>query len=635
MSLAFRVRTSIEGALGRLAKAGALGDSGPAVVEEVRSWTVERPKRAEHGDYATNVAMVLTKKVGMPPRAIADKLKEALADDSIVKTVEIAGPGFVNLRLHPRAVHEELAVILAAGPSYGRKPAKTGERVNVEFVSANPTGPITVAAARNGIFGDAVASLLELMGNLVTREYYINDFGNQIKSFAESVRLARENEPRGEGHYQGAYIDEIARYLAARTPDPFVTNDLELARTCITTMIHGIPGSKMLPGMRKTLHDLGIDFDVWFSEESLHRWGNVDVAIEKLARGGFLVEKDGAVFFIAGGVAAAKEREEAAKAKADESGEKPAAFRTEDDGRVVKKKDGAWTYFASDIAYHSDKLSRGYDRIIDVWGADHHGYIPRMKNVLEALGHPPHKSEILLYQLVNILRDGEVVKSSKRAGNVITADEVMDEIDEAAARKGAGRAALRFFFLSRSANTTVDFDLEIAKKNSLDNPVFYVQYGHARLSSILRKAEGIGGFAAAPAEPSGWAKLDRPEELAIALHLSRWPDVLEEAAALREPHRVVFYLQELARDFQSYFTRMKSDPVLPRDTTRRDASWSVTWDHEKTVARLGWVRAIRGVYASALGALGISAPDRMDLPEAAEEGDGEHPSTLGDGRDER
>jgi arginyl-tRNA synthetase len=615
MSLVDRVRTSIESALARLASGGALGEKGPSAIREARGWTVERPKRAEHGDYATNVAMVLTKAVGMPPRAIAEPLVGALANDAVVKTAEIAGPGFVNLRLHPRAIHEELAAIVAAGPLYGRKAAATGERVNVELVSANPTGPITVAAARNGIFGDAVASLLELTGHRVTREYYINDFGNQVKAFAESVRLAHEGKPRGENHYQGAYIEEIARYLETRKPDPFAADDVELARTCITTMLHGVPGSKTLPGIRKTLSELGIDFDVWFSEESLHRWGNVDVAIEKLRAGGYLVEKEGAVFFVAGGAAAAKAREE--KAAKDDKAQK--AFRTEEDGRVVKKRDGAWTYFASDIAYHADKLSRGYDRIIDVWGADHHGYVPRMKNVLEALGLPSEKSEILIYQLVNILRGGEAVKSSKRAGNVITADEVMEEIDEAAGRKGAGRDALRFFFLSRSANTTVDFDLEIAKKNSLDNPVFYVQYGHARLCSILRKAEAIGRYDAVPAGVDAWAKLDHPDELAIGLTLSRWPDVLAEAAALREPHRIVFYLQDLAHDFQSYFTRMKADPILPRDSTRQEPGWEKAWDHEKTIARLGWIRAIRAVYASALGAIGISAPDRMELPQAAED----------------
>jgi arginyl-tRNA synthetase len=613
MSLVDRVRTSVSGALHRLRAEGALGEIDAPTLDAITSWTVERPKRAEHGHYATNIAMVLTKQVGLPPRKIAEKLVLALAGDVVVAAAEIAGPGFVNLRLHARAVHEELAKILEAGSRYGRAAAASAERVNVEFVSANPTGPITVAAARNGIFGDSIASLLELTGNRVTREYYINDFGNQIKAFAESVRMAHEGRPRGEGHYQGAYIEEIARYLETRgsgAVDPFAADDVELSRTCITTMIHGIPGSKTLPGMRRTLTALGIHFDVWFSEESLHRWGNVEVGVEKLRSGGFLVEKDGATFFVAGGADKAKDDE----AKGD--GDKSAAG---DKDRVVKKSDGAWTYFASDIAYHSDKVSRGYDRIIDVLGADHHGYIPRMRNVLDALGLPSSKFEVLIYQLVNILRGGEVVKSSKRAGNVITADEVMEEIDEAAAREGAGRDALRFFFLSRSANTTVDFDLEIAKKKSLDNPVFYVQYGHARLASILKKADSIGVLRGAPSDIDAWSKLDHPDELAIALHLSRWPDVLSEAAALREPHRIVFYVQELARDFQSYFTRMKTDPVLPRDSTRAEADWAVRWDNEKTTARLGWIRAIRAVYASALGAIGISAPERMDLPQAVED----------------
>jgi arginyl-tRNA synthetase len=620
MSLVDRVRTSIKDALLRLATAGELGEDARRVLEDTTTtaltWTVERPKRAEHGDYATNVAMTLTKKLGMPPRAIAEKLCAALAGDAVVRTAEIAGPGFVNLRLHARAIHEELANILAAGTMYGRAIAASGERINVEFVSANPTGPITVAAARNGIYGDAVASLLELTGHRVAREYYVNDFGNQIKKFTESVRLAHENKPRGEDHYQGAYIEEIARYLEKRSPDAFAVDDAVLARTCITTMLVGVPGSKVLPGVRKTLADLGIHFDVWFSEESLHRWGNVEAAVEKLRARGYLIEKEGATFFVAGGAAAAAAKEETKDKDKDKDKDKGAIkHRSEEDGRVVKKQDGAWTYFASDIAYHSDKLSRGYDRLIDVWGADHHGYVARTTNVLDALGLPSSRFEVLLYQLVNILRNGEVVKSSKRAGNVVTADEVMDEIDEAAARDGAGRDALRFFFLSRSANTTVDFDLEIAKKKSLDNPVFYVQYGHARLSSILRKAEAIGGFAAKPTSVASWAKLDHPDELAIALHLSRWPDVLCESAALREPHRIVFYVQDLARDFQSYFTRLKTDPVLPRDSTREEAGWEKMWDHEKTIARLGWIHAIRAVYASALHAIGISAPDRMDLPE--------------------
>jgi len=604
MTLATRVRTSLEGTLRRLAREGALGANATGVLAEPGAWTVERPKRAEHGDFATNVALVLTKKLGMPPRAIAEALVKALAGDDVVKSVDIAGPGFVNLRLQPSVIHAELEAILAEGAAYGRSAAAYGERVNVEFVSANPTGPITVAAARNGIYGDAIARMLELTGHRVAREYYINDFGNQVRAFAESVRLVHRGEPRGKDHYQGAYVEEIARYLETRTPDPFAADDAELSRTCITTMLHGVPGSKTLPGVRKTLEDLGIHFDVWFSEESLHRWGSVDVGVQKLRDAGHLVDKDGALWFVT----------KDDKASADKD-------------RVVRKSDGAYTYFAADIAYHADKLSRGYDRLIDVWGADHHGYIPRMKNVLDALGLPSERFEVLIYQLVNILRDGKPVVSSKRAGNVVTADEVMEEIDEAAARAGAGRDALRFFFLSRSANTTVDFDLDLAKKKSLDNPVFYVQYGHARLSSILKKAETIGIATPTAIAPEAWAKLDHVDELAIGIQLARWPEALLEAAQLREPHRLVFYVQELARDFQSYFTRHKTNPILAPDSVRKQDGWQSNWDHEKTAARLAWVRAIRAVYASALDALGISAPNRMDLPQVA-------PGTPGDATDD-
>jgi len=581
MSLVDRVRTALEGALAKM-------DVPEDIARAPFPGVVERPKRAEHGDLATNVAMVLTKKLGKPPRAIAEALVKALEGSDVIASAEIAGPGFVNLRLRPAVIHDALrAITIAEG---GRKK----ERINVEFVSANPTGPITVGSARNGIVGDAIARLLEATGHRVTREFYVNDFGNQIRIFAESVRAAHEQKPRTEGMYQGAYIDEIARYLETRTADPFAQGDDELARVCITTMLHGIPGSKTLPGVRKTLGDLGIHFDVWFSEESLHRWGNVEVGLAKLRASGHLVDKDGATWFVV-----------------------PGEEKDKDKDRVVKKTDGSYTYFASDIAYHSDKLSRGYDRLIDVWGADHHGYIARMKNVLDALGLPSEKFEVVIYQLVNILRGGEVVKSSKRAGNVVTADEVMDEIDEAAGREGAGRDAIRFFFLSRSSNTTVDFDLDLAKKKSLDNPVFYVQYGHARLSSILKKAESIGH--AAWNRVTSWEKLTGADELAIGLHLARWPEVLAEAAELREPHRIVFYVQDLARDFQSYFTRNKTDPILPQDSVRANADWAASWDHEKTAARLAWVRAIRTVYAAALEVLGISAPDRMDLPQAEKE----------------
>jgi arginyl-tRNA synthetase len=590
MSTTDRVRRAIE----RAAK-GALGDGAAAVLASA-TWVVERPKRPEHGDLATNAAMVLTKPLGMPPRAIAEKLAAALEGGELVAKAEIAGPGFVNLRLHPGAFHAIVREVLHAGAGYGRAPSATRERVNVEFVSANPTGPITVAAARNAILGDAVARLLEATGNRVTREYYINDFGNQIRLFAESVVAAAEGREVPEGGYQGGYVRELADFLMEHDRTALGADRAELARTCVAWMLRGIPGSKVLRGIKRTLADLGVVFDVWFSEESLHRWGAVGASLRQLEEGGHLVRKDGALFFVGKG------------AEAD------------DKDRVVQKSDGAYTYFASDIAYHADKVARGYDRLINVLGVDHHGYVARVRNALEALGLPSECFDALLYNLVYVYRGGELVKSSKRAGNVVTAEEIMEEIDAAAGREGAGRDALRFFYLLRSANQPIDFDIELAKKASLDNPVFYVQYGHARLSSILRKAAELG-YAVDP--EADLAKLVDPDELALAAKLGEFPALVEGAAAAREPHRVAFWVQELARDFQSYFTRKKSDPILPQASDRAKEGWERSWDHKKTRARLAWVAAVRTVYAAALALLGVSAPDRMERPEGSADAEDE------------
>jgi arginyl-tRNA synthetase len=438
-----------------------------------------------------------------------------------------------------------------------------------------------------------VARLLEATGNRVTREYYINDFGNQTRLYADSVLAAAQGKPVPEGGYGGAYVAELARWLEQVDPAALAADRETLARTCITWTMKGIPGSGVLRGIKQTLRDLDVAFDVWFSEESLHRWGLVAVALAQLEKSGHLVKKDGARFFVAS--------EEGA----------------DDKDRVVQKTDGAYTYFASDIAYHADKINRGYDRLLTFLGADHHGYVSRVRNALEALGLESSRFEALLYQLVFLYRDGQLVKFSKRAGDIVTAEEVIEEIDLATGRAGAGRDALRFFFLSRSANTNIDFDLDLAKKSSLDNPVFYVQYGHARLCSILRKASDLGLARPAQApDPTAaeWARLTHPDELSIALRLSELPGVIADAAKGREPHRVVFYVQELAREFQSYFTRLKDDPILPPASTRAAPGWEGSWDFGKTAARLAWIEAIRVVYASALELLGVAAPTRMDRP---------------------
>ncbi len=591
MSLGGHVRYSLIAALETLARSGVLGDAGMSVIDGA-SWVIERPKRAEHGDLTTNVAMALSKRAGRPPRVLAEELVRALAGSEVIARAEIAGPGFVNLRLHPRAFHTELGEILLAKRAWGRAAAATGERINVEFVSANPTGPVTVASGRNAILGDAVARLLEATGHRVTREYYINDRGNQVHAFAESVRAAAEGRPPPEDGYKGAYVTELAEWLRILDPSLLASEADVLGRVCVAWMLRGIPASRTLPGIRPSLADLGVSFDVWFSEESLHRSGAVGAVMRQLTAGGHLLPKEGALFF-----------------KAPEGA-------LDDKDRVVRKSDGTWAYFASDVAYFADKIGRGYDRLINVLGADHHGYLARVRNALTALGLPQDRFEALLYQLVFISKGGQSVKSSKRAGNVITIDEVMDEIDEASGRKGAGADALRFFFLSRSASSNVEFDIELAKKKSLDNPVFYVQYGHARLCSILRKARLLG--LARDVHPTllEWAALEHPDELAMAHKLGDFPEVVEEAARQREPHRIVFYVQDLARDFQSYFTRLKgeSDPILPPDSLRAKTGWEASWDFGKTRARLAWIEAIRTVYASALEMVGINAPERLDRP---------------------
>jgi arginyl-tRNA synthetase len=589
-SVADQVRAAITSAIASMVLAGELDSA----AQEGVAWVIERPKRPEHGDFATNVAMAMAKRVGKPPRALAEGLVRELSRSDVVVSANVAGPGFVNLRIAPRLFHAQLAAIVEAGRGWGRAPAGTGERVNIEFVSANPTGPITVASGRNAILGDAVGRLLEAVGDRVTREYYVNDRGNQVRTFAASVQASIDGRDPPEDGYKGAYVAELAAWLERVDPALLRGDEAEeLGRACVTWMLRGVPGSRSLPGIRPSLAALGVHFDVWFSEESLYRWGAVPAVMRQLDESGHLLRKDGALFF-----------------KAPDGA-------LEDKDRVVQKSDGTWAYFASDVAYFADKIARGYDRLINVLGADHHGYVARIRNALTALGLPQERFDALLYQLVFITKDGVAVKSSKRAGNVLTVDEVIDEIDDAAERKGAGVDALRFFFLSRSANSNVEFDIEIAKKKSLDNPVFYVQYGHARLCSIQRKARAIGlSWPWAEVSPDQWAKLVHPDELSMCHRLSDFPTLVAEAARLREPHRVLFYVQELARDFQSYFTRLKgeNDPILPPESLRAQPDWQSSWDVGKTRARLAWIEAIRVTYAQALDLVGVSAPERMDRP---------------------
>jgi len=584
MGVEEKVRTTVHAALGALAQREAL----PSEVIEA-SFSVERPKRADHGDLATNAALVIQKIAKKPPRELAELLAGELRKSTIIREVEIAGPGFLNLRLEPDAFHSVLGEVLARGPAYGRAPAATGERILFEFVSANPTGPLLVSHGRGALFGDAVARLLEAVGHQVTREYYINDFGNQIRLLAESTRAASMGKPAPEGGYGGDYVKELATWIATNEPEVFHTDDPgPLSRACVTRMLDGVPGSEVLPGIKKTLGDLRVHFDVWFSEESLHRWARVSAALAQLNHDGFLEEREGALFFKMG----------------DE----------DQKDRVVRKSDGTTTYFASDIAYHADKIARGYDRLITVLGADHHGYVARVNAAIRALGLPVGRNETLLYQLVNLLRDGKPYKMGKRLGNLITITEVVSEIDQAAAREGAGVDALRYFYLVRRNDITIDMDIELAKKASLDNPVFYLQMGYARLCSIQRRAQEVFGLGVPSHDAALASRLEHPDELAMLGLLGRYPAILAEAAEAREPHRIIFYLQEVSKAFQSYFTRLKNegDTILPRNAAMREEGWKDRWDQQKTLARLLWVEAIRVVYGAGLQLMGITVLERMN-----------------------
>jgi arginyl-tRNA synthetase len=593
MGIEEKLRSSIQVVLGDFVRAGTL----TADAVKGASFSVERPKRPEHGDLATNVAMALAKRAGRPPRELALSIADKLRESGAVQAAEVAGPGFLNVRFAPTAYHDITREILAAGPAYGRAPAGTGERVLIEFVSANPTGPLLVSHGRGAIAGDAVARLLEAVGHRVTREYYVNDFGNQVRLLAASIRAASHGEPAPEGGYGGAYVKELAGWMNEHAHDllaPAAEGDDPLARAAVTRMLEGVPGSKELPGIKQTLRDIGVEFDAWFSEESLYRWGKVAAALDTLERGGWLTHEDGALMF--------------------------KSLDLEDDkNRVIRKSDGNYTYFASDIAYHEDKYARGFERLINVLGADHHGYVARLRNSIEALGRPKDRFEVVLIQLVSLLRDGKPYKMGKRLGNLITIEEIIEEIDQAAGRKGAGADALRYFYLIRRSETSIELDIELAKKSSLDNPVFYIQMGHARLAGILRRAKGVFGLDVPLWSERLASRLTHADELAILAHLGTFPRVVREAADERAPHRVLFFLQELAQAFQSYYTRLKNekDAILPQAPTMTEG-WQDRWDREKTEARLLWVESIRTVYAAGLGLLGISAPDRMVRPSEAD-----------------
>lgn len=553
---------------------------------------LETPKNPEHGDLSTNVAMTLAKEEGKPPRKIAEEIVSKIKTPSkALLSVSVAGPGFINFKINPALVIDNLHKIYNAGEKYGQLKLGNGKKVQVEFVSANPTGPLHVGHGRGAVYGDALARILAKAGWKVTKEYYLNDAGVQMQTLGMSVFL-RIKELNGEkiefpeNCYQGEYIKDIAREILEKGEGRGKREEgggkKEEGRRekeegkCLPSSIFHLPsiefcgqyaGRKIHNEIVKDLADCGVGHDVYFNESELYKHGKVEKAVEFLRKRGYVEDKEGAIWFLS------------------------TKFGDEKD-RVLKKSDGFYTYFAADIAYHKEKFDRGYDYVIDVWGADHAGHVPRMKAAIQAMGYDPKQFDAVLIQLVNLMSGGQLVSMSTRSARYETLRALLDEV---------GRDVCRYFFLMRSHDAQLDFDLEIAAKHTMENPVYYIQYAHARISSVFEKAKGFG-LKLKFSDKTDLSSLNLPEEVDIAKYLAEYPSAIEESALRLEPHRIAFYLLELARKFQSYYTKGKKD-VLYRFLTE---------DIKKTTAKCYLLKNIQIVLKNGLTVLGLSAPDRMD-----------------------
>ncbi|MGM0412395.1 MAG: arginine--tRNA ligase [Pseudomonadota bacterium] len=564
------------------------------VPAEIPGWTLERARDPSHGDFACNAAMVMAKAAGMKPRDLAELVVAQLPASSRVDRVEIAGPGFINLFVAPAAYHEMVGEVLDAGEAWGRSTVGEDRRVQVEFVSANPTGPLHVGHGRGAAYGAAVADLLAAAGFRVHREYYVNDAGRQMDILAASVWL-RYLEAHGESvpfpanGYRGDYVHAIAdRLTRAEGPtlvqpaeqvtadlpadepaggdkeahiDALVSRSRELLGEGGYQRVFNTGLGYILEDIREDLESFGIVYEEWFSERSLTETGAVDAALDRLRQRGHLYEADGATWFRATGFG-------------------------DDKDRVVIRDNGDRTYFASDIAYHMDKLERGFDWVIDIWGADHHGYVPRVRAALEAMGEPVERLDMLLVQFAVLWRSGEKVPMSTRSGEFVTLRELRDEV---------GADAARFFYVMRRCEQHLDFDLDLAKSESSDNPVFYIQYAHARVHSLLRQMAERGWQHDEAGGREHLHRLENEHEQTLLARLSRYPEVVESAALSHEPHQLANYLRELAGDFHTWYN---AHPILVEEASLRDA-------------RLVLARAVRQTIANGLGILGVSAPESM------------------------
>ncbi|MGB2719062.1 MAG: arginine--tRNA ligase [Rhodococcus sp. (in: high G+C Gram-positive bacteria)] len=518
--------------------------------------TVERPRNPEHGDYATNVALQVAKKAGANPRDFAGWLAEALAADAAIAEADVAGPGFLNIRLAAAAQGEIVARVLAAGSAFGNGSSMAGKKVNLEFVSANPTGPVHLGGTRWAAVGDALGRILSAHGAEVTREYFFNDHGAQIARFTHSLIAAAKGEPAPDNGYAGEYIADIAAHVLAERPDA-----LALDTEAQEEAFRSIGTELMFDRIKANLHEFGVDFDVYFHENSLFESGAVDKSVEYLKTSGSLYEEDGAWWL-----------------RSTDFGD--------DKDRVVIKSDGNAAYIAGDIAYFQDKRQRGFDLCIYMLGADHHGYIGRLKAAAAAFGDDPETVEVLIGQMVNLVRDGVAVKMSKRAGTVITLDDLVEAI---------GVDASRYVMIRSSVDSSIDIDLALWASASNENPVYYVQYAHARLASLARNAAELGISAQQP----DLSLLTHEQEGELIRTIGEYPRVVASAAELREPHRIARYLEELAGAYHRFYGACR---VLPQG------------DEEPgpvNTARLALGNATRQVLANGLELLGVSAPERM------------------------
>ncbi|GCD88313.1 arginine--tRNA ligase [Nocardioides sp. LS1] len=551
-----QLSATIVDALTTLSDEGAISlpDGVPVTV------TVERPRQKGHGDYATNVALQLAKKAGMPPRDFATIVHDRLVQTDGIDGVEIAGPGFLNISVSAGSQGRVAAEVAAAGATYGSSGVFAGERINLEFVSANPTGPLHLGGTRWAAVGDALGRIFEFTGADVTREYYFNDHGAQIDRFSRSLLASARGEGVPEDGYGGDYIHEIAKAVVDQRPDAVDLPDEEA-----NEVFRQVGVTMMFAEIKQDLHDFGVDFDVYFHEDDLHRSGAVDRAIQRLTELGNTYEQDGALWLVT-----------------EKYGD--------DKDRVIVRSNGQPAYLSGDLAYYLDKRERGFERCFIMLGADHHGYVGRMNAMCAAFGDEPGRNlEILIGQMVNLLKDGQPMRMSKRAGTVISMNDLVDAI---------GKDASRYVLARYTSDTNIDIDLDLWAKASNDNPVYYVQYAHARVSSILRNAADLG-LAPAHGDDFDPGLLAHEKEGDLLRALAEFPRVVASAAELREPHRVARYLEDTAGIYHRFYDNCRVLPMgdeEPSDLHR---------------ARLLLIEATRTVLANGLGLLGVSAPERM------------------------